>query len=169
MANVGARFNREQAAGFAELKRKIKQLDERTRVRTLKSLLRKEAGPVRTLMRQNAYKGATQGPSTKEVRAGWTVYNLKRTIGVFVSKSNKDSDYVFAVIGGRSTRKKGAPYFKPQNAGEFASKGRFPGRVPKLQAKDFVEETERQMGSISAKTAKQVDRYIQKVLSQQFK
>lgn len=169
MANLGAKFQRESSAGFAEFVRKVKQVDERTRRREVVKLLRREAAPIRAAMRKNAYQGAVQGPPKKEVRPGWTVWNLKRSIGIYPSKARQSSNFVFVNIGGRSTRKDGAPYFKPQNAGRYESTSRFPGRVPKLKQKNFVERTEQQMPALSEKTAKAVNKYLEKTLRKTFR
>ncbi|NRA48038.1 MAG: hypothetical protein HRU12_02805 [Phaeodactylibacter sp.] len=169
MANLGNQFRRQQAAGFTEFVKKMKAVDERTRRREVVKLLRREAGPIRTAMRKNAYKNAVQGDAKKEIRAGWTVFNLKRTIGIFPSKARQGDDFVFVNVGGRSPRKGGAPYFKPQNSGQFQNKSRFKGQVPKIKAKDFVKDTEQQLPALSAKMAKSVDKYLQRTLSKTFR
>ena len=163
---------RGQVESFEEFRRKLQKLGtpEKMRFRQVKRMLMKEAQPLVTAIRKEAYKGIQKGQGMQGF------YNLHRSIGKFANKRNKYKAYV--TVGLRTPNKKGAIYGISQLAGAGpGSPSKRPRKVGvgrnqqptgnasyRIEAKDFVEKGAN-AANIDEKIVTMLTRHIDKVLA----
>lgn len=96
---------------FDELAKRLRKLgtSETMRFKELRALLMKEAQPLLTEARKQAYKDAVKGEKSKN-----GFYNLYNSISKF---ANKGTNKAYVVVGLRGPKKKGAIYGLAQLAG----------------------------------------------------
>jgi len=162
---------------FDELAKRLKKLgtSETMRFREVRNLLMKEAQPLVTEARKQAYKGVKE---KGEGKSGF--YNLYNSIGKWKNKGNEKA---YVVVGLRDPRKKGAIYALGQLAGAgpgMSKRGRkvglgkgqqsHPGYVKNglgfisryiLQPKDFIGKAVDNT-TVVEKAQKLMQRHIQK-------
>lgn len=143
-----------RAINFDQFRRELKKLgtSEEMRFREVRKLLLKEAQPLVTEARNQAYADSKgpKGISQKSRTAlGAKFYNLYGSINKW---ANKGTEKAYVVVGLRGTRKQGA-YYAPWQL--------FGGTSKNFKAKDFiglaVENTD-----VVEKAQKLMQRHIQK-------
>lgn len=143
---------------FEDFRKRLSKLgtSEGMRFRELRSLLMKEAQPLVTEARRQAYEGAVKGPRIKtrdgkaaSKSAKGAFYNLYNTINKF---KNKGTLKAYVVVSLRSENK--------SPAGAYYAKW-FLGGSKKFKAKDYIGKAVRST-SVVEKAQRMMQKHIQK-------
>jgi hypothetical protein len=143
---------------FDQFRKKLRELgtSESMRFKEVRSLLMKEAQPLVTEARRQAYEGAVKGPRIKlrggkaaDKTAKGAFYNLYNTINKF---KNKGREKAYVVVSLRSEKK--------SPAGAYYAKW-FLGGSKKFKAKDYIGKAVRNT-NVLKKANTMMRKHIQK-------
>jgi hypothetical protein len=139
---------------FDQFRAKLRNLStpEKMRFKELRSLLMKEAQPLVTKARQEAYVGSqAQAKAGQKQRSnmGASFYNLYSSIRAY---PNKGTEKAYVVVGLRGSYKKGA-YYAPWQL--------FGGTQKGFQAKEFIDKAV-DATDVPAKAQKRIAKFVAK-------